>query len=331
MTAKRKLNIVFLLILTFAFSVQYAFAGISHLKVTFIDVGHGDCILIQTPDDGIKGNGKYEGDVVLIDGGERIEGKRVIIPYLESHGIKENKPIDFLIMTHCDADHVGGLIPVIQAYQIKAILDSGYPGKSRLYKKTFCKLAKEEKDCTFYRPLVGTLIKKEGENLDWGSELEVKVLHSDEHADKPNNSSIVIWLKYGEVSFLFVGDAEGKLRKDSPNVLKFAEKEMVEKYNGKLKSTFLKAGHHGSESASTNAFIDAVSPKYVIIMAGNKKFNGTLLPDKSVFDRYEKRGIKIYRTDRDDQKKSPPEASGDDTIIITSDGTQRGTEIRYED
>ncbi len=52
MIAKRKLNIVFLLVLTFAFSVQYAFAGISPLKVTFIDVGHGDCILIQTPDDG---------------------------------------------------------------------------------------------------------------------------------------------------------------------------------------------------------------------------------------------------------------------------------------
>ncbi|HHT9138645.1 MAG TPA: ComEC/Rec2 family competence protein [Candidatus Wunengus sp. YC60] len=301
------------------------------LKVTFIDVGHGDCILIQTPDDGIKGNGKYEGEVILIDGGERIEGKRVIIPYLESHGIKENKPIDFIIMTHCDADHVGGLIPVIEAYQIKAILDPGYPGKSRLYKKTFCKLAKDEKGCNFYRPLVGTLIKKEGDNLDWGSELEVKVLHSDEHADKSNNSSIVMWLKYGEVSFLFVGDAEGKLRKDSPDALKFTEKEMVEKYDGKLKSTFLKAGHHGSESASTNAFINAVSPKYVVICAGNKKFSGTLLPDKSVIKRYENRGIKIYRTDRDDQKKSSDKTSGDDQIIITSDGTLKGTNIGYED
>ncbi len=301
------------------------------LKVTFIDVGHGDCILIQTPDDGIKGNGKYEGEIILIDGGERIEGKRVIIPYLEGHGIKEDRPIDFLIMTHCDADHVGGLIPVIQSYQIKAILDPGYSGKSRLYKKTFCKLAKEEKGCSFYRPLVGTLIKKEGDSLDCGSELEVKVLHSDEHADKPNDSSIVVWIKYGEVSFLLVGDAEGKARKDSPNVLKFVEKEMVDKYGGRLKSTFLKAGHHGSESASTDAFIDAVSPKYAIIMAGNKKFSGTLLPDKSVIKRYEGRDIKIYRTDRDDQKKKSSETSGDDTIVITSDGTQRGTEIGYED
>ena len=314
----------------FVFSVSSLFAQ-TPLKVTFIDVGHGDCILIQTPDDGIKGNGKYEGDVILIDGGERIEGKRVIVPYLESHGIKEDKPIDFLIMTHCDADHVGGLIPVIQGYQIKAILDPGYSGKSRLYKKTFCEMAQQEKDCHYYKPLIGTLIKKEGDSLDWGSELEVKVLHSDEHADKPNNSSIVIWFKYGEVSFLLVGDAEGKLRKDSPDALKFAEKEMVDKYGGRLKSTFLKAGHHGSESASTNAFIDAVSPKYVIICAGNKKFSGTVLPDKSVIGRYEKRGIKIYRTDRDDQKKDSSKTSGDDIIVITSDGTQRDTEIRYED
>lgn len=307
------------------------FAESSLLKVTFIDVGHGDCILIQTPDDGIKGNGKYEGESILIDGGEQIEGKKVIIPYLESHGIKEDKPIDFMIMTHCDADHVGGLIPVIQAYQIKAILDPGYPGKSRLYKKTFCKLARDEKGCNFYKPLVGTLIKKEGDSLNWGSKLEVKVLHSDEHADKPNNSSIVIWLKYGEVSFLLVGDAEGKVRTDSPDVLKFAEKEMVEEYGGRLKSTFLKAGHHGSESASTNAFINAVSPKYVIIMAGNKKFSGTVLPDKSVIKRYEARGIKIYRTDRDDQNKKSSETAGDDHIVITSDGSLKGTKIKYED
>ncbi len=300
------------------------------LKVTFIDVGHGDCILIQTPDDGIKGNGKYEGEIILIDGGEGIEGKRVIIPYLESHGIKKNKPIDLMIMTHCDADHVGGLIPVIQAYQIKAILDPGYNGKSRLYKKTFCKLAQQEKDCHYYKPLVGTLIKKEGDSLNWGSEFEVRVLHSDGHADKPNNSSIVIWLRYGEVSFLLVGDSEGKLRKDSPNVLKFVEKEMVEEYDGKLKSTFLKAGHYGSESASTNAFIDAVSPRYGIICAGNKKFSGTLLPDKTVIKRYESRGVNIYRTDRDDQNKSSEKTSGDDHIIITTDGTLRGTEIRYE-
>lgn len=328
----RKLTSIIIFFVLAFFSAPYVIAAdVSPLKVTFIDVGHGDCILIQTPDDGIKGNGKYEGEIILIDGGERIEGKRVIIPYLEGHGIKEDKPVDFLIMTHCDADHVGGLIPVIQAYQIKAILDPGYPGKSRLYKKDFCKLAREEKNCKFYRPLIGTLIKKERENLDWGSELEVKVLHSDEHADKPNNSSIVIWLKYGEVSFLLVGDAEGKLRKDSPNLLKFVEKEMVEKYDGKLKSIFLKAGHHGSESASTNAFIDAVSPKYVIILAGNKRFMGTVLPDKSVIKRYESRGIQIYRTDRDDQKKKSSEASGDDTIVITSDGSLKGTEVGYED
>jgi len=80
---------------------------------------------------------------------------------------------------------------------------------------------------------------------------------------------------------------------------------MVDEYGGRLKSAFLKAGHHGSESASTNAFIDAVSPDYVIICAGNKKFAGTVLPDKSVIDRYEKRGIRIYRTDRDDKKNLP--------------------------
>jgi len=313
------------------------------LKVTFIDVGHGDCILIQTPDDNIKGNGKYEGNIILIDGGERVEGKKVIIPYLKSHGIPESKPIDYLIMTHAHSDHVGGLIPVIQNYEIKAILDPGYnpPKKGKKSKidgenkdrspyPTFCRLAEEEKNCKFYRPLVGTLIQEEGDTLNCGSELKVQVLNSEKVASDPNNTSIVIRLQYGEVSFLLVGDAEGKERKDTADALKFVEKDLIKEYGNTLKSTFLKAGHHGSESSSTNAFIDAVSPQYVIICAGNKKFSGTVLPDKSVIKRYEKRHIKIYRTDRDDEKKDSSEASGEDHIVVKTDGTSSGTKICYE-
>ncbi len=320
----------FLLVLLFLFSFSLAYA-LTPLKVTFIDVGHGDCILIQTPDDGIKGNGKYEGGIILIDGGEQIEGKRVIIPYLESHGIEKDKPIDFMIMTHAHSDHVGGLIPVIEEYKIKAVLD---PNRNKytygLYGE-FVSAVKKEPNCKYYRPLIGTLIEKEGDNLDWGSELEVKVLNSDKKAEEPNNTSVVIWIRYGEVSFLLPGDAEGKKRTDSPDKLKFVEKDLIKEYDGKLKSTFLKAGHHGSETSSTNAFIDAVSPQYVIICAGNKKFNGRLLPDKTVVKRYEDRGIKIYRTDRDDQKKPSKETSGDDYVVITTDGTLKDTEIRYED
>ncbi len=323
----RKIRILLVCFL-FIFSASSLFAQIP-LKVTFIDVGHGDCIFIQTPDDGLKGNGKYEGKMILIDGGESAEGRKVIIPYLKSHGIDKDKPIDFLVMTHAHSDHIGGLIPVIQAYQVNAVFEPGYKAKTRQY-KTFCKLAKKEPNCRFYSPLVGTLIKKEGDALDWGSELEVRVLNSEQEAEDPNNTSIVIWLKYGEVSFMLVGDAEGKERKDSPDALKFVEKDLVEQYGNRLKSTFLKAGHHGSESSSTNAFIDAVNPEYVIILAGNKKFSGTLLPDKTVIGRYEKRGIRIYRTDRDDKKKSPSQASGDDNIVISTDGSLRGTAIGYE-
>lgn len=331
MTARRRLKTLSLSVLIFLFCLKYALAGISPLKVTFIDVGHGDCILIQTPDDGIKGNGKYEGKIILIDGGKSSEGRKVIIPYLESHNIKEDKPIDFMIMTHADEDHVGGLIPVIKAYQVNVVLDPGFAGTSKTYKNKFCKLAEKEPNCKLYKPVIGTLVKKEGDNLDWGSELEVKVLSADKNAENINDSSIVLCIKYGDISFLLPGDAGGKERKDPPTVLKHVEKKLVGEYGNKLKSAFLKAGHHGSESASTNAFIDAVSPKYVIICAGRKKFSGTLLPIKAVIQRYEKSGAKIYRTDRDDEKKDPSEASGDDHIIITTDGTQRGTEIGYED
>ncbi len=304
-----------------------SWAEISPLKLTFIDVGHGDCILIQTPDDGVPNNGINEGKIIIIDGGEKREAKRAIIPYLKSHGIPTSTAIDYLIMTHAHSDHVGGLIPIIQTYSIKAILDPGFKAGTGLY-RSFVKLAKRERDCHYCCPLVGSLITKEGEQLDWGSELEVRVLNSDKDAEEINNTSIVLRIRYGEVSFLLVGDAEGKDRKDPPSVLKFVEKDLVA-VGGELKSTFLKVGHHGSESSSTDAFIDAVSPEYAIICAGNKKFAGTLLPDKTVIERYEKRGIKIFRTDRDDQKKSSSRTSGDDSIVIISDGTRQGTRIKY--
>lgn len=320
---------LFLLLAFIIWPFSPSFADTSLLKVTFIDVGHGDCILVQTPDDGIQGNDRNEGKIILIDGGETIEGRRVIIPYFKAHGIDKGKSIDFLIMTHAHSDHLGGLIPLIQAYQINAILNPGYRAKTRMYKE-FCRLARKEKGCKLYNPLIGTLIQKEGDALDWGSELDVKVLSSKQEAEDLNNTSIVIYLRYGEVSFLLVGDAEGKNRKDSPDALKFVEKDLVDHWGKRLKSTFLKAGHHGSESSSTNAFIDAVSPDYVIICAGNKKFSGTLLPDKSVIDRYEKKGIKIYRTDKDDRRKPSDETSGDDHIIVSTDGTLRGTKVGYE-
>lgn len=301
--------------------------------MTFIDVGHGDCILIQTPDDGIKNNEKCEGKVILIDGGEKPMGEKAVIPYLKSQGINTDRPIDVLIMTHPDSDHVGGLISVIENYQVKMILDPGYKGKSDLYKKTFVYAATMEPGAAYYHPLVGTLISKEGDPLDWGSELQVRVLYSSAEvkpANEPNNASIVIWLKYKEVSFLFPGDIEGKGLKDSPDELKYAEKELLDRFSGDIKSTVLKIPHHGSESSSTNAFISAVSPRYAVICAGNREFKGTLLPQASVLKRYEDKGVIIYRTDRDDQKKSYTRTFGDDDIVVISDGTLNGTTIEYE-
>lgn len=302
----------------------------SPLQVTFIDVGHGDCTLIQTPDDDIKGNGKCEGKTILIDAGEASEGAEVAIPYLEAHGVTKDKPIDFLVMTHAHSDHLGGLIPVIKHYQVKAVLDPGYEADTDQYAE-FKELAEDEPNCTYYCPLVGTLIQKVGDNLDWGSELEVKVMHSDKDTKKLNNSSIVIRLKYGEISFLLDADAEGKERKDKPEVLKFAEKEMVGQYGKGLKSTFLKVGHHGSESSSTNDFIKNIAPQYAIICAGNKKFSKKVLPDDSVIKRYEAAGVKIYRTDRGDKYKLPARAAGDDHIVVTTDGSRRGTHVQYEE
>ncbi len=80
-----KISFLKIQVLLFLFLLFPLFLFAYDLQVHFIDVGHGDCILIKTPDDGIKGNGEYEGETILIDGGEKVEGMRVIIPYLKKN------------------------------------------------------------------------------------------------------------------------------------------------------------------------------------------------------------------------------------------------------
>ena len=92
---------------------------------------------------------------------------------------------------------------------------------------------------------------------------------------KENNASTVVRLVFGDVSFLLMGDAEGKERADDPATSRFVEKVLVdEQKNGtiKVRSTVLKVGHHGSETSSTHDFMDAVSPEVLVVMSGRKKF-----------------------------------------------------------
>ena len=244
-----------------------------NLRVTFIDVGQGDGCLIQTPG----------GKNIIIDGGYSNQGQKVV-SLLRGRGIRK---IDCVVATHPDGDHIGGLIALLNKFEIGEVLDIGIPHTTRTY-EDFLKTI--EKKNINYR------IMRRENALDWGEEVSVQVLNPPEELhDGNNNNSIVLRLVYGKVSFLFTGDIE-----------KRAEKELVNTYHKSLRTTILKCPHHGSRHSSSSRFLEEVIPEVVVISAGRDNRYGH--PTEEAMDRYREIGTKIYRTD----------ISGN--ITVTSDG-----------
>jgi len=299
--------------------IKSLIAGEYYLTVHFIDVGHGDCIFIETPDDGID-NDKYHGYKILIDAGYDYANSNYVIPYLNGLGMDQDDTIDYVIATHPHQDHIDEFPEIYDYFQVNNTLDPGYEYNSNCFREYKAK-AESEPNSNFYFNLIDSgLIEEHGDYIDWGAELQVRILHSDPNPSKTNNASIVIHLTYQDVSFLFTGDAEGKKRDRSPDTVFQVEKDLVEAYGDDLQSTVLKVGHHGSETSSTFPFIRAVQPQYAVICAGRKSHSGVIHPDISVLQRYESEGAVILRTDRDDEDKVYSRAPGDDHIVIRTNG-----------
>ncbi|MEI6634474.1 MAG: MBL fold metallo-hydrolase [Chlamydiota bacterium] len=248
------------------------------LTVYFLDVDQGDSTIITTP----------AGKTILIDGSrggsmykKKDKGRTVIIPFLKERGIKK---LDMVIMTHADEDHIGGLVTVVSEtkpgsdypVEITEFLDPGQHHTTFLYQE----LLKAVRD----RPEIKYRNPTRGDMLDFGEGVTAQVMNPKEVTGNPNVASIVVRVTHGPVSFLLTGDAETE-----------AEKKMIEEYGAALKSTILKAGHHGSGASSTEAFLKAVKPEVIVISAGKK--NKFILPDKLALGRMEATGAKIYRTD----------------------------------
>ena len=245
---------------------------LAKLKIHFIDVGQADCILIQSE----------TGKTMLIDAGNNNDAD-LIYSYLDSLNIKK---IDFLIGTHPHEDHIGSLDMVINNFDIGTI----YMPKVSTNTKTFedVLLSIKKKNLSINTALAGINI-----NIDKNLNAEILAPNSTNYDDL-NNYSVVMKLKHGNNSFLFAGDAED-----------ISENEMLAKgYD--LKSDLLKVGHHGSDSSSTEEFINSVSPKYAIISVGRDNNYGH--PSDTVLHRLSAHNIDIYRTDEIG------------TIIATSDG-----------
>lgn len=242
----------------------------STLEVHFLDVGQGDATLIRCGE-----------AAMLIDAGNNSWGDDVR-DYLEYQGIGD---LDYVIGTHPDADHIGGLDVVMEAFDCGTVIMPDYEKDTQTY--TDVTDVMEEKGYELTLPQVGMV-------YELGEAAFTIVAPNGEYGDNANDYSVGILLEHGENRFLLTGDAE----EDS-------EADMLD--NGiDLSADVLKAAHHGSRTANTEAFLERVNPEYVVISCGEGNSYGH--PHAEVLNRIREMGIKVFRTDEEG------------TVVATSDG-----------
>lgn len=261
----------------------------SELIVTMIECGQADSFLIQ------------QGDMVaLIDCGKVSTGDDVVA-YLKSVGITK---IDYLFGTHPHEDHMGGMYEVITNFEIGKII---IPNKE-VTPGWFTKLMTEIKSGTYDSENPEKEVRYVLEYPEVGDvyelgEATIEVLGPiDLSSSNPNNWSTILMISLGDMDVLMTGDAETSV-----------EKALI-KAGTELDAEILKVGHHGSDTSSSDAFLDAVDPDYALISAGLG--NNHDHPIKSTMEKLEEREIPVYRTDE----------SGTVVVIITSDSIEFSVE-----
>lgn len=229
------------------------------LSVHFIDVGQGDAALILS-----------DGEAMLIDTGV-YEGAQDLIDYIHAQGVQE---LTYAVATHPHSDHIGAMDEVIATFPIESFLKTEAVNDNKPYRYMMEELTDKKTNVINPQP---------GESYQLGqAQFTVLAPLSMDYGSNLNNSSIVIRLDYGDNSFLFTGDAEIE-----------EELDLVE--NGIAPADVLKVGHHGSETSSSNTFLDAVRPASAVISCGRNNRYGH--PDAEVVKRLEERNVEILRTD----------------------------------
>ena len=247
------------------------------LTVHFLDVGQGDAAALRTP------NGRW----IVIDGGprtpERDAGRRVVVPFLRGQGVGR---VAVVVATHGDADHLGGLPAVVEAFDPELVLEPGEPLGRPLYLEFLAGV--EASGARWHAARAGDRIEVDGVVLEVLSpdSLWLRLpLEVNEHG-------VVLRVRYGAVRLLFQADAglpvEGRLAGTVGRV------------------EVLKVGHHGSKTATSDAWLDELAPREAVISVGRNNPYGHPAPE--VLERLARHGVTVLRTDR----------SG--TITLSTDG-----------
>lgn len=227
------------------------------LKVHYLDVGQGDSIFIELPNN----------ETMLIDAAESYQSEN-IINYLKNLNYQK---IDYVIGTHPHTDHIGGLKDIINTFEIGKIYMPKVVSTTKTYENLL--MAIKEKNLKINTAKAGTSI------IDTNA-LKINILAPNNSTyTELNNYSVVTKITYGTTKFLFMGDAE-----------KLSENEIKENVSADV----IKIGHHGSNTSSSINFIKKVNAKYGIISVGlNNKYN---LPKEETITNWENSGTKIYLT-----------------------------------
>lgn len=234
--------------------------AVRDLGVHFVDVGQADAIYIALPN----------GEDMLIDAGNNKDGETVV-NYLKEQGVQR---LDYLIGTHPHADHIGGMDTVIDAFEIGRIYMPNASASTRTFEDVL--MAIDRKGYTVTKAKAGTMILDRS-----GLSIEILSPVQDWYQDL-NDYSAVVRLTYLNKTFLFMGDA---------GVL--PEREIA----GDVTADVLKIGHHGSRTATSEAFLRRVHPAYAVICVGRGNSYGH--PTQEVLDRLYWAQVWVYRTDVD--------------------------------
>ncbi|WP_234028440.1 ComEC/Rec2 family competence protein [Lentibacillus sp. Marseille-P4043] len=247
------------LVLFFLFPKDIIYSEpLDQMKVHFIDVGQGDSIFIQTPNE----------KTILIDAGPPKAGKTVV-NFLKKHDVKK---IDLLIATHPDIDHIGGMPAVMKSFKVKKIIDSGKLHTTKTYLR-YINAIKSNK--------IPVGIARQNDTITIDPLVNIQILNAYEENKNNNQSSIVLKVSFQEVDFLLMGDSERE-----------QEKRLIQTED--LQSEIYKVGHHGSNTSTSYKFVDLIKPQVAIITYSKQNDYGH--PVDRVIRNLQKVNANIYST-----------------------------------